>query len=74
MDKIIDLLESALENNTLIKLSFGDLRKKSNPYKKVNLRPLMLQGELCYQAEYHFQNKVTHKNFKKSSARDYARN
>jgi SAM-dependent methyltransferase len=65
MDKIIDLLEEALENNTLIKLSFGDLRKKSNPYKKVNLRPLMLQGELCYQAEYHFQNKVTHKNLKK---------
>jgi SAM-dependent methyltransferase len=65
MDRINDLLESALENNTLIKLSFGDLRKKSNPYKKVNLRPLMLQGELCYQAEYHFQNKVTHKNLKK---------
>lgn len=65
MDKIIELLKTELENDSLIKLSFGDLRRKSNPYKKVSLRPLLLQGELCYQAEYHFQNKVTHKNIKK---------
>jgi len=65
MNKIIDLLENALENETLIKLSFGDLRKKSNPYKKAILRPLLLQGELCYQIEYHFQNKVTHTNLEK---------
>ncbi len=65
MNKIIDLLENTLENETLIKLSFGDLRKKSNPYKKAILRPLLLQGELCYQIEYHFQNKVTHTNLKK---------
>jgi SAM-dependent methyltransferase len=65
MERIIELLNTAFENEALIKLSFGDLRKKSNPYKKVLLRPLLLQNELCYQAEYHFQNKVTHKNFKK---------
>jgi SAM-dependent methyltransferase len=65
MEKIIDLLETIIENETLIRLSFGDLRKKSNPYKKAILRPLLLQGELCYQIEYHFQNKVTHKNLKK---------
>lgn len=62
MDKIIDLLKTVLDNETLIKLAFGDLRKKSNPFKKAVLRPLLLQGELCYQIEYHFQNKVTHKN------------
>ena len=65
MEKIIDLLKTAFENETLIKLSFGDLRKKSNPCKKVLLRPLLLQNELCYQAEYHFQNKVTHRNYEK---------
>jgi len=65
MNKIIDLLEKTLETETLIKLSFGDLRKKSNPYKKAILRPLLLQGVLCYQIEYHFQNKVTHENLKK---------
>jgi SAM-dependent methyltransferase len=62
MEKIIELLQNAIENESLIKLSFGYLRKKSNPYKKAVIRPLMLQGELCYQIEYHYQNKVTQKN------------
>jgi len=62
MDKIIELLQAVLDQKTLIKLSFGDLRKKSNPYKKAVLRPVLLQGELFYQVEYHYQNKVTHKN------------
>lgn len=71
METIIDLVENALENETLIKLSFGDLRKKSNPYKKAVLRPLLLRGELCYQIEYHFQNKVTHKNLKKEQCLEH---
>ncbi len=70
MDKITDLLKTLFENETLIKLSFGDLRKKSNSYRKAILRPLLLQGELCYQIEYHFQNKVTHKNLKKQECLD----
>lgn len=65
MEKIIDLLKNTIENETLIKLSFGDLRRKSNPFKKAILRPVLLQGALCYQIEYHTQNKVTHKNLKK---------
>lgn len=65
MDKITDLLKTVLENKSLIKLILGDLRKKSNPFKKAVLRPLLLQGELWYQVEYHFQNKVTHKNLNK---------
>jgi len=65
MKTIIDLLKESLEHETLIKLSFGDLRRKSNPYKKAIVRPLLLQGELCYQIEYHYQNKVTHTNLKK---------
>jgi len=65
MEKIIDLLKTTLENEALIKLSFGDLRQKSNPFKKAILRPVQLQGELCYQMEYHTQNKVTHKNVNK---------
>ena len=73
MEKIIDILERALESGTLIRLSFGDLRRKSNPYKKTLLRPLILQGELCYQAEYHYQNKVTHKNLKKTEVIGFCR-
>mgnify|MGYP000944181485 CR=1 FL=1 len=65
MEKIIEILRYSLENETLIKLSFGSLRKKSNLFKKTIVRPLLLQGELCYQIEYHFTNKVTHSNLKK---------
>ena len=65
MEKIIDIIRTVLDQEMLIKLSFGDLRKKSNPYKKAILRPVLLQGELYYQIEYHFQNKVTHKNLEK---------
>lgn len=73
MDKIIDVLKDALESETLIRLSFGDLRKKSNPFKKAALRPLLLQGELCYQIEYHFPNKVTHENLKKDQCPELCR-
>ena len=64
MEKIIELLEDATKREALIKLIFGDLRKKSNPYKKAVVRPLLLQGTLCYQIEYHYQNKVIHNNVK----------
>ncbi len=57
----------------MVKLSFGDLRKKSNPFKKAALRPLLLQGELCYQIEYHFPNKVTHENLKKDQCLELCR-
>jgi SAM-dependent methyltransferase len=65
MEKIIRLLEDVLEKEALIKLSFGSPRKKSSPCKKAVLRPLLLQGELCYQMEYHFGDKVSHMNLKK---------
>lgn len=66
MEKMKELLESLLEQETLIKLSFGDLRKKSNPFKKASLRPVLLQDGLYYQIEYHFPNKVIHKNLNKA--------
>lgn len=68
MKKITDVLNEVLENETLIKLSLGDLRRKSNPFSKVIMRPVLLQGALSYQVEYHFQNKVTHKNMNKEQS------
>lgn len=58
-------MEHTLNHEILVKLSFGDLRRKSSPYKKVVLRPVLLQGKLNYQAEYHFPTKVTHTNMGK---------
>lgn len=62
MSKLDDLLQRQLTEDTLLYVAFGGLRKKSNAFKKVTLRPLLLQGQLCYQAEYHYEKKVTHEN------------
>lgn len=44
------------------KIIFSDKRKKSLEYQKVILRPILLGGELCCQAEYTYPKKVTHRN------------
>lgn len=65
MDKLIELFkEIYIEENAkkLIKLVFGNVRKKSNPYKKVTIHPVKLQCNLMFQIEYNFEKKVTHEN------------
>lgn len=59
MNKIIQTLYSA---TNLVKIVFADKRKKSIEYRKVTLRPVTIRGEYMYQAEYHFDKKVTHRN------------
>ncbi|QIB69101.1 SAM-dependent methyltransferase [Aminipila butyrica] len=62
MDKLMDLLRQVFYKETIVKITVGNSRKKSDPCKKVTLRPLLLQGQQVYQAEYHFEKKVTHEN------------
>lgn len=62
MNKIYDLLLDITDKNTLIKLIFGNPRKKSNPCKKVTVRPFLNQGALQYQFEYIVDNKASHEN------------
>lgn len=65
MDKLIELLKEIYsEDNAddLIKVILGNIRKNSNPCKKVTIRPIMLQCKLMFQVEYHFEKKVTHEN------------
>lgn len=62
MEKFIQLLDTAIESQSLIYITFGGLRQKSIPYRKVTLRPVLLRGQLCYQAAYHYVKKVTHTN------------
>ena len=53
---------------SLIKLVFGDTRKKSLPYKKVTLRPVKIGGSFVFQAEYSYENKVIHENLSAEEA------
>ena len=58
------LIKETSENGSLIKIVFSGLRKKSLPYQRVVIRPVLIQGELCYQAEFQYAGKVTHENLK----------
>ncbi len=62
MDKLIELIRKILEQDQVIKITLGNMRKKSNPCKKVTIRPILLKKQLVYQVEYHFEKKVTHEN------------
>ncbi len=65
MDKLIDLLNETLEKKSLIKIIFSGPRKKTILCQRVVVRPVLLQEQLCYQAEYQYHNKVTHENLNK---------
>lgn len=59
-------------SNKLVKIIFADKRKKSLKYKKATLRPVTIKGEYMYQAEFHYENKVTHMNIPYYEGIDFA--
>ena len=63
--KLLSLLSDAIREETLIQAVFSGLRKKSTPYRKVTVKPVILRDSYLYQAEYHFEKKVTHENLDK---------
>lgn len=62
MEKITQVLCTAMDSGRLTKIIFAGKRKKSLEYKKVTLRPVSIKGEYMYQAEFHYDKKVTHQN------------
>ena len=64
--------DGAAASGSLVKIVFADKRRKSIEYKKVTLRPVSIRGEYMYQAEFHFDNKVTHKNIPYYEGVDFA--
>ena len=78
MDKLKEILENLIKSlnangePSLIKLVFGDLRKKSLPYKKVTIRPVKIGGSFVFQAEYTYTNKVIHENLSQGEACELA--
>ena len=49
-------------SGNLIKIIFSAKRRKSLDLNRVTIRPLILGGQLMYQAEYTYPKKVTHAN------------
>ncbi len=62
MEQIIKVLEKSLFKYKPVKLIFSNARKKSLPYKKVTLRPVIIQCQMMYQAEYQYEKKVIQDN------------
>lgn len=72
MEKIIQTLYSSMDSGKLIKIIFAGKRKKSLEYKKATMRPVTIKGEYMYQAEFHYENKVTHMNIPYYEGIDFA--
>ena len=62
MDQIIKVLEKSLFEYKPVKLIFSNPRKKSLPYRKVTERPVIIQCQMMYQAEYQYEKKVIQDN------------
>ncbi|MBQ1476185.1 MAG: methyltransferase, partial [Firmicutes bacterium] len=62
MERASELLGKLAAEESLILTVFGGPRKKSQPVRKVSLRPVLLKDALHYQAEYTYEKRVTHEN------------
>lgn len=62
MEKINEILKNIIEEKKLIKMVFGSARKKTIPYLKIIIRPIIIKGIFYYQVEYHYSDKVIHEN------------
>lgn len=72
MEKITQVLCSAMDSGKLAKIIFAGKRRKSLEYKKITLRPVTIKGEYMYQAEFHYDKKVTHENIPFYEGIDFA--
>lgn len=62
MDEMLALLKEILEQRNLIRLVFGNKRKKSAACQKVTVRPFSSGEGILYQAEYAYEKKALHEN------------
>lgn len=72
MEQITQLLYTVMDSGKLIRIIFAGKRKKALEYKKITLRPISIKGEYMYQAEYHYEKKVTHQNISHYNGIDFA--
>lgn len=64
-------LKKINDENTLISMVISKQRRKSHAILKINVRPVLINSKVMYQAEYHYSNKVTHYNFEKDELVDF---
>lgn len=74
MEGLKEFFERIFREDKPVKLIFSAKRRKNLSYSKVTVRPIALSGEVAYQAEYIFDNKVTHTNIDAAVTPDFCVN
>lgn len=72
METINQIFCGVLRPDLPFKMIFSAKRRKSIDYGKITLRPVIIKGEYMFQAEYHYDKKVTHRNVSPYEAVDFA--
>jgi len=62
MEQIKEILKNILDEKKLVKMVFGSPRKKTIPYYKIIIHPILIKEQFYYQVEYHYTDKVIHEN------------
>lgn len=68
MDQLKQTFVKSIFEYKPVKLIFSNARKKSLPYRKVTIRPILLQCQLMFQAEYQYEKKVIQENLSPEDA------
>ncbi|MEI8215896.1 MAG: SAM-dependent methyltransferase [Eubacteriales bacterium] len=63
MEKYLELIGKLIYEQNINRIVFSNCRNKSNPVKRVAVRPILIKNIVNYQCEFHTTNKVIHKNF-----------
>lgn len=63
MEELNELISGLIKGEELILAVLSNLRSRQKiSYSKVDVEPVLIQGELKYQFTYEYENKVNHKN------------
>ncbi|MCC2864966.1 SAM-dependent methyltransferase [Ihubacter massiliensis] len=62
MNQLKETFSTCLFERTPVKIIFSSPRKKSLPYRRVTIRPLLHCGRPSWQAEYTYEKKAIHEN------------
>lgn len=68
MNQVTKIISEVVEKNSLIYMVISNYTGREKvDYRKVDVRPVEIKGELQYQWEYHYEDKVIHENLKAES-------
>lgn len=63
MEKVLELLNKVIVGEELIDASLSNLRRKDKgSFNKVDIEPVLIQGQMKFQLTYNYKTKVIHEN------------